>query len=591
MSRVNAVVLVLVSLVATSSLLAQGDRRTRGFAAAAPGPATVNVTSSAAGAAVTWSETAGAAHYVVLRGADSASLAAVSSPLTITSFVDGGLAQGATAYYQVAAIYPDGGRGVSAVVAYTAPTQALASPNRATTALPLAPPAGATFAPPTAAPALQNPSWAKVVQASSERVWDPRVPPPPILTWTYAQTYPAAQTYPKFNGIVDLAWDVPQGASTFLVKGPGLPSSGSILSGNAVRLFNVPAGPQTWRVMTANSLADTATPAVATMVVRPLPSHSPSWLSKPFEADHAAAVKHSNVSCGDGAPACGRQTMENALRRLGRPKPLVEVDGVAAFYANRTDFHASRATVCEVYQIRPVLQQGTDRTVCWTSTGRVVTMIAIDPAGAQFLAFGLDDARAQAAGHYADELVQEIQTALDSDGPKYLPFSCISCHGGTYDPATGLVKGSTLLPIDPNLVAVAVNNHDVIRSANALIAASSASPSVRRYIHGLYNGQVSITGAAAVPDYVPHSWRQQNRSFYLDVLRKNCVMCHLNGPPNLDFTTASNFFANRSLIHRSVCTAKSMPHAEVPFKRFWTEDTGNIYLPGFFATLLGFPSC
>jgi hypothetical protein len=130
-----------------------------------------------------------------------------------------------------------------------------------------------------------------------------------------------------------------------------------------------------------------------------------------------------------------------------------------------------------------------------------------------------------------------------------------------------------------------------MRNANALIAASSASPSVRQYIHGLYNGQVSIPGAAAVPDYVPHSWRPQNRSFYLDVVRKNCVMCHLNGPPNLDFTTASNFFDNRALVHNSVCKARSMPHAEVPFKRFWTEDTGNIYVPGLFATLLGFPSC
>jgi hypothetical protein len=70
---------------------------------------------------------------------------------------------------------------------------------------------------------------------------------------------------------------------------------------------------------------------------------------------------------------------------------------------------------------------------------------------------------------------------------------------------------------------------DLIRGANALVASSSPSLCVRQYIHGLYNGAVAA-GAAAVPDYVPNSWAQQNRAFYLDVMRKNCVMCHHGRP-------------------------------------------------------------
>jgi hypothetical protein len=126
---------------------------------------------------------------------------------------------------------------------------------------------------------------------------------------------------------------------------------------------------------------------------------------------------------------------------------------------------------------------------------------------------------------------------------------------------------------------------------NARIYAASTNPAVRRYIYGLYGGRTDVPNAAALQNYVPHSWQQQNQSFYLDVLRPNCVMCHLATRPTLDFTTSTNFFGNAATVHKSVCVDRSMPHAEVPFKRFWTEDTGNIHVPGLVATLLGFKSC
>lgn len=48
---------------------------------------------------------------------------------------------------------------------------------------------------------------------------------------------------------------------------------------------------------------------------------------------------------------------------------------------------------------------------------------------------------------------------------------------------------------------------------------------------------------------------------------------------------------NRDLIYSAVCRQKIMPHAEIPFRYFWTEDTGVVYLPGLLATGLGYPSC
>lgn len=69
------------------------------------------------------------------------------------------------------------------------------------------------------------------------------------------------------------------------------------------------------------------------------------------------------------------------------------------------------------------------------------------------------------------------------------------------------------------------------------------------------------------------------------------IFLNLAAPPNLNFATHGNFMQNRDLIYSAVCRQKIMPHAEIPFRYFWTEDTGVVYLPGLLATGLGYPSC
>jgi hypothetical protein len=59
----------------------------------------------------------------------------------------------------------------------------------------------------------------------------------------------------------------------------------------------------------------------------------------------------------------------------------------------------------------------------------------------------------------------------------------------------------------------------------------------------------------------------------------------------MNFLSAGNFLQFKDLIYTSVCQSKAMPHAEVPYGRFWTEDTGPIYVPGLLAARLGFASC
>jgi hypothetical protein len=65
----------------------------------------------------------------------------------------------------------------------------------------------------------------------------------------------------------------------------------------------------------------------------------------------------------------------------------------------------------------------------------------------------------------------------------------------------------------------------------------------------------------------------------------------LAAPANLSFATFANFLQNRQLIYSTVCQQKTMPHAEIPFRNFWTKNTGAFYLPGLLATALGYPSC
>jgi hypothetical protein len=49
--------------------------------------------------------------------------------------------------------------------------------------------------------------------------------------------------------------------------------------------------------------------------------------------------------------------------------------------------------------------------------------------------------------------------------------------------------------------------------------------------------------------------------------------------------------SNKAAVRSSVCVARSMPHAETPFKRFWTSGSGTVSGPGWFAAALGFDSC
>lgn len=286
-----------------------------------------------------------------------------------------------------------------------------------------------------------------------------------------------------------------------------------------------------------------------------------------------------------------------------------------AVYGNPTDLGVGRRTYC--FQSDSVGYRGYNapatlgpRTVCYATahgitpghpgfndpqtithpipgvgSDFILAMVIVkDPSGTVFLALGKN-------GTYP--LLPAVN--LDTEGPKFLPFACISCHGGTYNTTTRKVDGSSFLPLDPNLLSFAsaadkAAQEEKIRVINAMIKKAQPQSAIAQYLNGLYHGAIGTAGTTAVPDYVPASWAPQ-AGFYRQVVRANCTMCHLAAPDSWNFASWQNFQDNAGLIYADVCLQHTMPHAEVPFKNFWLKDTGILYIPGLLAATLGKPSC
>jgi hypothetical protein len=166
------------------------------------------------------------------------------------------------------------------------------------------------------------------------------------------------------------------------------------------------------------------------------------------------------------------------------------------------------------------------------------------------------------------------------------------------------VTDSVLLPLDPSLLQLATvtttengtyypNVHPIdwveqhlIHPLNRVVAQNS-SPAIGRYLRWIYGNDLS---AAPNLDAVPQGWAGQ-AGLYRQVIKPYCVMCHLTPNSTVDFSSFDNVVRDKQRIHAAVCTTRSMPHAEIPFKAFWTKDTGSIFLPGLLAVSLGYQSC
>ncbi len=465
------------------------------------------------------------------------------------------------------------------------------------------------------------------------------------------------------GGNVAFKWQVVPGAAQYRLDGPGLPNTGRHQTATAVTIAGIPPGPGTWKVtaLYPGNFADYATGTLAQAMVRVLPSRTTPWLAKNNGSGSLAiAQAHSSQICGT------LHCLEAVQKLPGKTQPPFIQWGdpfkewpynqarQEAVYGNTGDLGFGRRTDCKQWFLGPPVPGFL--TICyatshgpqpgasgfgnpqvitaaadgvnftfgggvlhdpWGGMPRSATMIIQNPMGTTFLAMtpGVWDltrgAERGGLSWWPDWIEQPQLTpaiALDTEGPKFVPHSCIACHGGRYNPSTNRVDGASLLPLDPGLLVFSgsppggaeyqaewtrvnrLSEEEKIRKINLMVANSSASAAVKNYVYGLYNGAVAQPGAQAVSDYVPAGWAPQ-AGFYRSVVRPYCAMCHLAAPAHVSFSSWGNFQQNAAAIHTAVCKTRTMPHAEIAFTQFWLKDTGALFLPGLLATTLGFPSC
>ena len=425
---------------------------------------------------------------------------------------------------------------------------------------------------------------------------------------------------------VRLDWDPRPGAVEYRIDGTGLPITGMTVTTTTATLDPQP-GDGSWQLVAlfpgAADYDNRPTAAIVAPAPPPLPSHAPAFLSKSAGVGSATeTAAHYDRLCNwtaDSAPCRGIGDVlvswgvsEGDFSPFQDTYPFVQ-------YQNVTDLGAMRETRCLFGQdLHQQHRSGNRReyggpgpTICYTNSGKKISLIVMYAQGALFGVFerAAVDAAAAASGYDESWPKSALRPTaeFDSEGPKFAPHVCLSCHGGTYDPVSKLVKGASLLPIDPSLVQVQANRffdhkpveaEEKIRRINSLIRQRYSSPAIAAYIEGLYGGfagsrrLVDEPGTRAMPGYVPPGWGTvTERRLYLDFVKKDCAMCHLAGPQHLNFLSANNMLANKNLVHAAVCGARSMPHAEVPFKRFWTSRVGAESGPKLFAAALGFQSC
>lgn len=195
---------------------------------------------------------------------------------------------------------------------------------------------------------------------------------------------------------------------------------------------------------------------------------------------------------------------------------------------------------------------------------------------------------------YAEGATQRFNTTLDSQGPKFVPQACLSCHGGRYDVNRRIVIGASLLPLVPSHLTFSSPqarsaNEEAIRRINRIILDTNPAPAIRDQITALYNGNPDAAGTPANDNAVPAGWAAQP-GLYRQVVAPFCGTCHFAQTGPLNFASFANLQQHRQRVQRAVCADFSMPHSEQGLRRFWSQG-GIVSLPGLLSTALGYSKC
>lgn len=187
-----------------------------------------------------------------------------------------------------------------------------------------------------------------------------------------------------------------------------------------------------------------------------------------------------------------------------------------------------------------------------------------------------------------------LSVNLDGRREKYVPGTCVACHGGDHYAGHFLADGRAdvgahFLPYDPGNFEFSskpglteVDQQDQLYGLNQNVLKTNATVGAQELIAGWY----SAGGTSVDKNYVPASWRgrdQLTTDFYREVVAKSCRGCHVNmSAYNFDhydnLAVTPYRYVGPDFVYTIGCNganatyrSHSMPNSLVTFNRFWNS--------------------
>jgi len=205
---------------------------------------------------------------------------------------------------------------------------------------------------------------------------------------------------------------------------------------------------------------------------------------------------------------------------------------------------------------------------------------------------------------------------LDGRGEKFVPGTCVACHGGSRyagrypDNGSGYADiGAHFLPYDSGNFTFSkargltlTDQQAAIHQLNRNVLRSDPPQGVTDLIRGWYRAGTDVLDA----DYLPPSWQTQSadaQTFYRSVYAPSCRTCHVAFSETLNFdhyqrlittprTPPQEDGALRTQI--SVCSGSasfsrnySMPNSLRTFNLFWGSSSSSTDQPALLAAFIG----
>jgi len=185
---------------------------------------------------------------------------------------------------------------------------------------------------------------------------------------------------------------------------------------------------------------------------------------------------------------------------------------------------------------------------------------AIDMYDPQGLTAGTDFFEFDGLGNITTTL------SFDSEGPKFVPDACDTCHGGRRGPSYFFI--GSFLPFIPSLYTFSSRaGYTLNDQLDEFSQLNNLTPHINRADYILRS--TSRQELAQGPE-VPPGWKQEP-GFFSNVLVPYCLGCHTELPTGtLQFLTQADFVANASRIRAAVCGQHTMPASAPAYFRFWS---------------------